>query len=72
MNKLFQNYTVSGYKNVFLFSVFASAFSISAFFRDKHEVMKDDIIDSPKMIPHGIVNTGEETMRVLVVKAPHP
>ncbi|MDD2334680.1 MAG: cupin domain-containing protein [Mesotoga sp.] len=39
---------------------------------DKHEVMKDDIIDSPKMIPHGIVNTGEETLRVLVVKAPHP
>jgi mannose-6-phosphate isomerase-like protein (cupin superfamily) len=34
--------------------------------------MKDDIIDSPKMIPHGIVNTGEETLRVLVVKAPHP
>ena len=32
MNKLFQNYTVSGYKNVFLFSVFASAFAISAFF----------------------------------------
>ncbi|MBN2253356.1 MAG: EamA family transporter, partial [Kosmotogaceae bacterium] len=32
MNKLFQNYTVSGYKNVFLFSVFASAFTISAVF----------------------------------------
>jgi len=32
MNKLFQNYTVSGYKNVFLFSVFASAFAISAVF----------------------------------------
>jgi len=39
---------------------------------EKYEVTKDDIIDSPKMIPHGIVNTAEETMRVLVVKAPHP
>ncbi|HAY98813.1 mannose-6-phosphate isomerase [Mesotoga sp. SC_NapDC] len=39
---------------------------------EKYEVTKDDIIDSPKMIPHGIINTGEEPMRVLVVKAPHP
>ncbi|PNE23276.1 mannose-6-phosphate isomerase [Mesotoga sp. Brook.08.YT.4.2.5.1] len=39
---------------------------------ESHEVVKDDIIDSPKMIPHGIINTGEEPMRVLVVKAPHP
>ena len=28
-NKLFQNYTVTGYKNVFLLSVFSSAFLIS-------------------------------------------
>lgn len=35
MNKLFQNYTVGGYKSIFLFSVFASAFIISAIFLKK-------------------------------------
>jgi quercetin dioxygenase-like cupin family protein len=37
-----------------------------------YEVSKDDVIDSPKMIPHGIKNTGDGTLRVLVVKAPRP
>jgi len=45
MNKLFQNYTVGGYKNIFLFSVFANAFIISAIFLKKSgkPVMKSEV-----------------------------
>lgn len=39
---------------------------------ESYEVSKDDILDSPKQIPHGIKNTGKGRMRVLVVKAPRP
>ncbi|MGV8103883.1 MAG: cupin domain-containing protein [Mesotoga sp.] len=39
---------------------------------ESYEVSRNDVMDSPKMIPHGIKNTGSETLRVLVVKAPRP
>jgi mannose-6-phosphate isomerase-like protein (cupin superfamily) len=39
---------------------------------ESYEVSRNDVVDSPKMIPHGIKNTGSETLRVLVVKAPRP
>lgn len=37
-NKLFQNYTVTGYKNIFLLSVFSSAFFISFIFYRKRKI----------------------------------
>ncbi len=37
-NKLFQNYTVTGYKNIFLLSVFSSAFFISFIFYKKRNI----------------------------------
>jgi mannose-6-phosphate isomerase-like protein (cupin superfamily) len=39
---------------------------------EKQEVGRDTLIDSPARIPHCWYNEGEETLRVLVVKAPRP
>ncbi len=33
---------------------------------------KDSVVESPKNIPHGIANTGEIPLKILVVKAPKP
>jgi mannose-6-phosphate isomerase-like protein (cupin superfamily) len=39
---------------------------------DEHEFGPDTIIDSPKDIPHAVLNKGTSEMRVLVIKMPKP
>lgn len=39
---------------------------------EKKEVGRDTLIDSPARVPHCWYNEGDETLRVLVVKAPRP
>lgn len=39
---------------------------------EKMEVSADTVIDSPKDIPHCWYNTGEDVLRILVVKVPRP
>ncbi len=74
MNKLFQNYTVSGYKNVFLFSVFASAFAISAVFLKrsgksfhKGEVLVGLIVGLPNLFSSFFLIMALEEMKGTVV-----
>jgi len=74
MNKLFQNYTVSGYKNVFLFSVFASAFAISAVFLKrsgksfhKGEVLVGLIVGLPNLFSSFFLIMALEEMKGSVV-----
>ncbi|MGC9322464.1 MAG: SMR family transporter [Kosmotogaceae bacterium] len=74
MNKLFQNYTVSGYKNVFLFSVFASAFAISVVFLKrsgksfhKGEVLVGLIVGLPNLFSSFFLIMALEEMKGSVV-----
>ncbi|MBT3168244.1 MAG: cupin domain-containing protein [Candidatus Cloacimonetes bacterium] len=39
---------------------------------EKIQVKKDDIVESPKDIPHCIYNETDEVIRVLVMKLPKP
>jgi len=39
---------------------------------ERTPVSVGDVIESVKDIPHGIQNTGDHTLRVLVIKAPRP
>ncbi len=39
---------------------------------EKIQVKKDDIVESPKDIPHCIYNDTDEVIRVLVMKLPKP
>ncbi len=39
---------------------------------EKIQVKKDDIVESPKDIPHCIYNETDEIIRVLVMKLPRP
>ncbi|AQQ10167.1 hypothetical protein L21SP3_01995 [Sedimentisphaera cyanobacteriorum] len=39
---------------------------------ESHEAEKDDIIESPKNIPHRWINTSDEKLRILVIKTPAP
>ena len=39
---------------------------------EQQEVGPDTLIDSPARVPHRWINTGEDTLRVLVVKVPRP
>jgi len=39
---------------------------------EKRNVSVDDIVDSPKYIPHCLYNESENDFRVLVVKTPRP
>lgn len=39
---------------------------------ERQKVDADTLVESPKMIPHGLYNTGTGPFRVLVVKTPRP
>jgi mannose-6-phosphate isomerase-like protein (cupin superfamily) len=39
---------------------------------EKERVSRDMIIESPARIPHRLMNDGQQTFRVLVVKVPKP
>ncbi len=39
---------------------------------EKQSFPKDTIIDSPKDIPHAVLNEGEGNLRLLVIKMPKP
>jgi len=39
---------------------------------ERVEVEADSLVESPRMIPHALHNTGTETFRLLVVKTPRP
>lgn len=39
---------------------------------ERQKVVKDNLVESPKNIPHGLHNTGAGPFRVLVVKTPKP
>ncbi|MBN2509490.1 MAG: cupin domain-containing protein [Spirochaetales bacterium] len=39
---------------------------------ERVRVDADTLVESPKMIPHGLYNTGDTPFRVLVVKTPRP
>ena len=36
------------------------------------ELTRDELVEGPVEIPHGIKNSGDEPLRVLVLKAPRP
>ncbi len=39
---------------------------------ERTDVSKDQLIESPKGVPHRLMNEGDETFRFLVVKTPKP
>jgi quercetin dioxygenase-like cupin family protein len=39
---------------------------------ERAEIVEDQLIESPKGIPHRLVNEGEKSFRFLVVKTPKP
>ncbi|MEN6446028.1 MAG: cupin domain-containing protein [Candidatus Cloacimonas sp.] len=39
---------------------------------EKQNFPKDTLIESPKNIPHGVINEGNSVLRLLVIKMPKP